>query len=119
MKARRFVGLSIIATALSACAAIQPTPTGAKVQLVTEKPADTCVFLGEVTASQGNFITGRYTPNENLLVGSRNDIRNKAAALSGNLVQVLETYRDKAWLPLGDTHGTTNMLVLGRAYRCE
>ena len=119
MKTRRFIALSIIATALSACAAIPATPTGEKVQLVTEKPANTCNFLGEVVGSQGNFITGRYTPNENLLVGSRNDIRNKAAALGGNVVQVIETYRDHASLPLGDTHGTTNILVLGRAYRCD
>ncbi|QFY44265.1 DUF4156 domain-containing protein [Candidatus Methylospira mobilis] len=119
MTARRFAVLSIIAAVLPACAAIQATPTGEKVQIITEKPAATCNFLGEAVGSQGNFITGRYTPNENLLIGSRNDLRNKAAALGGNVVQVIETYRDHASLPLRDTHGTTNMLVLGRVYRCD
>jgi hypothetical protein len=119
MQTKHLVGLSIIATALSACSAIPATPGGEKVQLVTEKPANNCNYLGEVTGSQGNFITGRYTPNENLLVGSRNDIRNKGALLGANVVQVIETYRDHASLPLGDTHGATNMLVLGKAYRCD
>src|SRR4051812_23500838 len=71
---------------LSACSAIQTTPDSALIELVNDKPQADCRALGEAIGSQGNFFTGNYTSNKNLMIGARNDLRNQAANLGGNLV---------------------------------
>lgn len=64
---------------LSSCSAIQTIPGADKVELVNEAPnTEQCQFLGEVIGSQGNWVTGDYTANEDLVLGARNELRNKA-----------------------------------------
>lgn len=99
----------------SGCSAISTTPEGKSVELVTEKPPGNCKPLGDVVGSQGNWFTGDYTSNENLLVGARNDLRNKAAEMGGNYVWVQDSNNTNAWGSLG----TTNTTVLGVVYRCK
>ena len=53
--------------------------------MTNTEPGHECRFLGDVTATQGNAFTGPFTSNENLETGARNDLKNKAAALDGNL----------------------------------
>ncbi|WP_253248803.1 DUF4156 domain-containing protein, partial [Klebsiella pneumoniae] len=74
-----------------------------------------------VTGSQGNFFTGGWTSNSNLETGARNDLKNKAWKMGGNVV-VLLTQR------AGQTgsvyHGTgssqqTNVTLSGTVYRCR
>ena len=107
----------VVATAafVSGCAAIQATPEGAKVELVNEKPTGNCKALGEVIGSQGNQFTGDLTSNEDLLLGARNDLRNKAAALGGNVVYVQYLSNSTAWR----SAGTTNTTLLGQVYKCQ
>jgi Domain of unknown function (DUF4156) len=97
------------------CSAISTTPEGKSVELVTQKPPGNCKPLGDVVGSQGNWFTGDYTSNKNLLVGARNDLRNKAAEMGGNYVWVQDSSNTNAWGSLG----TTNTTVLGVVYRCE
>jgi hypothetical protein len=85
-------------------------------------PAETreCKWLGDVTGSQGNSYTGQYTTNANLETGARNDLKNKAAALGGNLV-VLITERPgltgNFGLEGGPVH-QTSVTLTGSVYRC-
>lgn len=51
--------------------------------------------LGEVAGSQGNWITGAYTSDKNLLVGARNDLRNETFELDGTYKVSPEIYRDE------------------------
>lgn len=97
------------------CSAISTTPEGKSVELVTEKPPGNCKPLGDVVGSQGNWFTGDYTSNKNLLVGARNDLRNKAAEMGGNYVWVQDSNNTNAWGGLG----TTNTTVLGVVYSCK
>lgn len=97
------------------CSAISTTPEGKSVELVTEKPPGNCKPLGDVVGSQGNWFTGDYTSNKNLLVGARNDLRNKAAEMGGNYVWVQDSNNTNAWGSLG----TTNTTVLGVVYSCK
>jgi hypothetical protein len=97
------------------CSAISTTPEGKSVELVTQNPPGNCKPLGDVVGSQGNWFTGDYTSNKNLLVGARNDLRNKAAEMGGNYVWVQDSNNTNAWGSLG----TTNTTVLGVVYRCE
>ena len=108
--------LVVIAAAfVSGCAAIPTTSEGAKVELVNDKPTGNCKALGEVIGSQGNWFTGDVTSNESLMLGARNDLRNKAVAIGGNVVHVQNLSNTNAW----GSAGTTNTTVVGQVYKCQ
>jgi hypothetical protein len=113
-------GPSVLACVLMAgCTAI-PLKPGAELVRVTHVEPTGCKWLGDVTGSQGNSYTGQYTTNANLETGARNDLKNKAAALGGNLV-VLITERAGGNFDLGLEGGTvhrTDVTLTGSVYRC-
>jgi hypothetical protein len=107
---------------VSACTAV-PLQNDAKlVRLTNTEPAhETCKFLGDVTGNQGDFLTGEFTSNAELETGARNDIKNKAYNLGGNLVYLL-TQRagqtgsfDKHF---GGSSVQTNVTLSGNVYYC-
>ena len=100
---------------LSACSAIQATPDGAPVELVNDRPQGDCRSLGEIVGSQGNFFTGNYTSNKDLMIGARNDLRNQAASMGGNLVHVQNVSNASAH----GSRGTSNTTVVGMVYKCQ
>lgn len=101
---------------LSACSAISTISGAEKVELVNEPPnPEKCEFLGEAVGSQGNWITGDYTSNENLIVGARNELRNKAFQMGGNIVYVQDMRSTSAYGAMG----TTNTTAIGKIYRCK
>lgn len=73
---------------ITGCAAIQLNPGAERVRLTNQEPQG-CEYLGDVVGSQGNAVTGGWTSNETLITGARNDLKNKAAAMGGNVVQIL------------------------------
>ncbi|RCW66192.1 DUF4156 domain-containing protein [Pseudorhodoferax soli] len=99
--------------ALTACSAVPVTQGGAAVELISARPTG-CKALGEVIGSQGNVFSGDFTSNENLMVGARNDLRNKAAAMGGNVVAMQNT--------LNATHpystGNVSTTIVGNVYAC-
>jgi hypothetical protein len=114
--------LSVIAFALLAGCAATPLEPGAEgVRITHIEPTSGCKWLGDVTGSQGNSFTGQYTTNANLETGARNDLKNKAAALGGNLV-VLITERVGRDFDLGlesETVHRTDVTLTGSVYRCR
>ena len=89
MIAKSNVALPVVLSAfLFGCSAIPTTPGGQTVELVTEKPPGNCKPLGDAVGSQGNWFTGDYTSNKNLLIGARNDLRNKETT-SGSRIQAI------------------------------
>jgi hypothetical protein len=115
--------LAVLAFVLVAgCAATRLHPDAELVRVTHDEPTGgDCKFLGDVTGAQGNSFTGQYTTNANLATGARNDLKNKAATLGGNLV-VLITER------VGETAGSfgleggpdhqTSVILTGSVYRC-
>lgn len=115
LKLKIIIGTSVL-FALGGCAAISATSSGALVEVVTDAPSKyACKFLGDVYGSQGNWITGDITSNKNLAMGSRNDIKNEAAELGANVVQIQDSKTTRAWTALG----TTNHVLVGKAYKCK
>ena len=109
-----------LALTLSGCAAKPITPDSERVRLTNNEPGKDCKFLGDVTGSQGNFVTGPWTSNANLETGARNDIKNRAAAMGGNLVSIL-TQRAGQTGSYGQHGGSsqqTNVVMTGGVYRC-
>tara|TARA_Y100000034_G_C6788119_1_gene352663 strand:+ start:500 stop:724 length:225 start_codon:yes stop_codon:yes gene_type:complete len=71
--------------------------------------------MGEIVGSQENFITGDFTSNANLVIGARNQLRNEAYKLGGNLVHIQDMKNTNAYGSLG----TTNTIAVGKAYYCS
>ena len=107
-----FASLAIV-MAVAGCASTETTSKGAGVEIVTERPTG-CRLLGEAVGKQGNAVTGVFIYNDNLMIGARNDLRNKAAAMGGNVVQAQST--------LNGTHpyssGAISSTVIGNVYAC-
>lgn len=100
---------------LVGCSANQVMPEANGVEIVNQKPnKEKCAFLGEVVGSQGNWFTGDYTSNENLVIGARNELRNETYKLGGNIVYIQDMKNTNAWGSLG----TTNTTAIGKAYKC-
>ena len=100
---------------LAACSAKTLTPGAERAELVNTQPdRSKCEYLGEIVGSQGNWFTGDFTANEDLVVGARNELRNKAYELGGNTVYVQDLVHSRA----SESLGTTNVTGIGKVYKC-
>ena len=97
----------LVAALFGGCAAIPLAPEAKKVEIAQEAPKN-CKKLGDVVGTQGNLFTGDHTSNKNLMIGARNDLRNQAHKLGGNLVVIENT-----------NNATSNTTLVGAAYLCE
>ncbi|RBW63617.1 DUF4156 domain-containing protein [Vibrionales bacterium C3R12] len=116
MKKFMLFAVSLPIILISGCAA-NPTHKGAeKIELTTERPnRSKCEYLGEIIGSQGNWVTGDFTSNEDLIVGARNELKNKAFKLGANIVYVEGMANTNGWGSLG----TTNSTAIGKAFKCK
>ena len=102
------------ALVLGACSATNVTRGAELVRVTNKEPGRECKFLGDVTGSQGNRFTGGFTSDANLETGARNDLKNKAFDLGGNVVYLL-IQRDSQ---TGDSRDRKNITLSGNVYRC-
>lgn len=104
------------------CSAVPLTNNADKVMVVNsmQKVPSGCKFIGQATGSQGNFFTGTYTSNENLATGAMNDLKNKAAQMGGNYVQLLTNQAATTGSGdlLGDGLQETGVVNVGNVYNC-
>ncbi len=106
--------LLAVALMVCACSAISVKPGAELVRITNTEPGRECKFLGDVTGSQGNRFTGGYTSDANLETGARNDLKNKAFDIGGNVIYLL-FQRDSQ---TGDTRDRKNVTLSGNVYRC-
>lgn len=104
----------ILLLAGAGCAAKKVETQGMRVQYSFEKPEGTCKKIGDVVGTQGNWLTGGYTSNKNLLEGSINDMRNQAGAMGGTHIWIHQQH-----LNTGMGSNTVNSTVMGTVYKCE
>lgn len=120
------VVISAAVVALTGCAPIQPIVPGAQQVIVSPNPPPKgCKYLGAVVGNQGNFFTGGFTSNSNLEEGSLNAVRNKAATLGANYVQMVTNRAGVTGSVSSDQYGyisggsqETNVVATGNAYKC-
>ena len=112
----KMIGVTASLMMLISCAAIETKPGAEKIAIVAEKPnPENCELLGEVAGSQGNWFTGGYTSDKNLMVGARNDLRNAAQEMGGNTVFMQNVNSSGRFLAAG----TSSTIIVGYAYRCK
>ena len=106
----------IIVLTLAGCAAKNTISGAETIELVNQlQDKSHCQFLGEVVGSQGNFFNGDFTSNKDLVIGARNELRNEAFKLGGNIVHVQDMKNTNA----DGSLGTTNTTAVGKVYFCQ
>ena len=125
MKKSILFALLFSTAALTGCSSIEVVQEASMVRLTHNEPdLKECRFLGDVTGNQGDFFLGVFTSNQNLETGARNDIKNKASALGGNVVYLLTNRAGQSgnvWGEDGDLSGgsqQTNVTLSGNVYHC-
>lgn len=108
---------------LVACAAAQLNPGAERVRFAQTEPQG-CEYLGEATGNQGNFFSGAWTSNANLETGARNELKNQAAAMGGNVIVMLTNRAGQTGHMSGGSWGMsggssqTNVTITGTVFRC-
>lgn len=115
MRYHIFFGSVLFIAAVTGCNSTPLNPGAESVRILQDQPKG-CKYLGEVTGNQGNFFTGAYTSNENLETGARNDMKNQAYKLGGNVLVYLT---NRAGQTNGRDSGMqTNVTLSGIVYKC-
>ncbi|ASK79880.1 hypothetical protein CF386_10020 [Paraphotobacterium marinum] len=115
---KKIIFLTLIVSFISGCAAIKLNPNAKNVIVTPEKPDKDCKYLGSVSGDQGNSFTGEYTSNKNLEIGAMNDLKNNAAALGANYVQLI-TNRAASDSNGQQTSNQTSVSQVGNAFFCK
>lgn len=110
----------ILALLIGGCASIEVHPSATRIISSPNPAPKGCKYLGEVTGNQGNFFTGGFTSNKNLEQGARNDLRNQAATLGANYVQIVISRSGHTGSYNQNIGGLeqTNVTYTGNAYTC-
>lgn len=125
---KKLICISALGILISGCASIQVDPQAARIISSPNPAPKGCKYLGQVVGNQGNFFTGGFTSNANLEEGAMNDLRNKAAKLGANYVQLVTnragvtgsttgSFGSNGGFMSGSTE-QTNVTNLGNAYKC-
>lgn len=111
---------SAIVFTIAGCSSVGLTPEAQRVVLSPNAPPQGCKYVGSVTGNQGNFLTGGFTSNANLEQGAMNDVKNKAAGLGANYVQLMTNRAGVSGGISGGQGGSsqTNVTYTGNAYNC-
>jgi hypothetical protein len=85
MRIKALLGLSA-ALLLAGCSSTNElSAAGQQVKFTDTKPAAECQRVGEVTGTQSNWLSGNGGEGS-AMRGAANDLRNKAAAMGGNVI---------------------------------
>ena len=113
----RYLVTSLAIIILSGCSAVSVNSDSSAVRVTNMEPGKECKFLGDATGSQGNFLTGAFTSNADLETGARNDLKNKAAKMGGNVVSIITQRAGQTGSGYGSSQ-QTNVVVTGNVYKC-
>lgn len=87
----KFAALLSLVFTIVGCAS-QPSNPQARCIIASPNPAPKgCKYVSQVFGNQGNFFTGAWTSNRNLEEGAMNDLKNQAANLGANYIQLINS----------------------------
>src|SRR3990167_9489055 len=86
---KKMLAISALFILVSGCAAVPMEPQAARIISSPNPAPKGCKYLGQVVGNQGNFFTGGFTSNRNLEEGAMNDMKNQAAHLGANYIQLI------------------------------
>ncbi|MGL4724864.1 MAG: DUF4156 domain-containing protein [Scandinavium sp.] len=114
------ISLILVMMTLAGCSATSVNTNASHVRVTNNEPGKECKFLGDITGSQGNFFTGGWTSNSNLETGARNDLKNQAANMGGNVVSIITQRAGQTGSAYNGSGSVeqTNVTLTGNVYRC-
>jgi len=116
---KKLLSLIALGALFASCQATPLNPQASRVRMTNVEPKG-CQYLGEVTGNQGGAFEGAYTSNENLEIGARNDMKNKASSMGGNVIVMLTNRAGQTGsygLYGGGSH-QTNVAYTGTVFKC-
>ena len=128
IKMKKILALTALSVLLGSCASVQLDQNAARVISSPNPAPKGCKYKGQVVGNQGNFFTGGFTSNRNLEEGSMNDLKNQAAKMGANYVQIVTNRAgvtgsmsgsfDHSGGFMSGSSEQTNVTNLGNAYSC-
>jgi len=86
------------------------TPDAKNIRIYDRLPTNiNCEYIDEIIGSEANVITFFFISNKDITAGARADLRNQAARLGGNTVEV----------QTADFMYTTSTTFIGHVYTCN
>lgn len=102
-----FSALLLVSGCTTPVTTMEPSAKPVHLRLDSAFDADSCQWLGEVTGSEGHWYSYLFFPNDVLIRGAMNDIKNQASFLGGNTVYMTNPQ-----------DFVTSFTVMGNAYKC-
>ncbi|MBS0969254.1 DUF4156 domain-containing protein [Chimaeribacter arupi] len=113
MRINVFLGLSA-ALLLAGCNSThQLSSTGQQVKFTDAQPGNECQLVGEVTGTQSNWFSGTSGDGSSMR-GAANDLRNKAAAMGGNVIYGATSPSEDFW----SSFVPKDSKMVGQVYKC-
>lgn len=112
MRMKALLCLATVALLAGCSTTNQLSGTGQQVRIVDTKPDAQCQFLGEITGSQSNWLSSSETSSSR--DGATNDLRNKAAAMGGNVIYGATGVGETFW----SGFAPLDTKVSGQVYKC-
>jgi hypothetical protein len=125
---KKIIAISALTVLLCSCASVQLGSNAARVIASPNPAPKECKYAGQVVGNQGNFFTGGFTSNRNLEEGAMNDLKNQAAKLGANYIQLVTNRAGVTGSMSGSFNNSgvmggssqqTNVTNLGNAYICS
>lgn len=91
------------------------TQAGSQVRFSEDKPGNECQFVGQVEGVQSNWLTG-VNGESSSMRGAVNDMRNKAAAMGGNVIYGAASPSESAIL---SSLVPLDSKMIGQVYKCQ
>ncbi|MTH47097.1 DUF4156 domain-containing protein [Intestinirhabdus alba] len=90
------------------------TAGGQGVRFMQEKPGAECQLLGTVSGRQSNWLAGQHGEEGGSMRGAANDLRNRAAAMGGNVIYGASSPTQS----LLSSFIPTDSEIIGQVYKC-
>lgn len=112
MQKRALLGIAV-AVLLAGCSTSKTlSSAGQSVTFTDKQPGSECRLLGPVTGTQSTWLTGHDDGSAQR--GAANDLRNKAAALGGNVIYGATSSSGSFW----SSFAPLDSELVGQVYHC-
>ncbi|AWV43458.1 DUF4156 domain-containing protein [Hafnia alvei] len=113
MRIKGLLGLTAVMLLAGCSSTTQLDTAGQQIKFTDTKPGTECQLLGEVTGSQSNWMSGQGGESSSMR-GAANDLRNKAAAMGGNVIYGAVSPSENFW----SSFAPLDSKMSGQVYKC-
>lgn len=113
MRIKALLGLLAVVLLVGCSTSHELTAAGQQIEFTDTKPAAECQLLGKVTGIQSNWLSGNGSEGSSMR-GAANDLRNKAAAMNGNVIYGVSSPSQN----LLSSFAPLDTKMVGQVYKC-